>query len=245
VSAAAWRRALAEFLGTGLLVAVVVGSGIAAQRLSSDSGLQLLENAVVTAAALPVLILMFGPVSGGHFNPLVSILDWLLGRRSRTGLSARDLAVYLPAQTAGAICGALLANAMFNVSNAFSTRSRSGVHLWLGEVVATAGLLLVIVSLARSGKSTQTPWAVGAYIGAAYWFTSSTSFANPAVTVGRAFSNTFAGIAPRSVPGFVIAQVIGAGVGLAIIVALYPFADQVAADLVVPHDPDQLQGSAA
>lgn len=230
------RRLLAEFVGTGLLVAVVVGSGIAAQNLSSDSGLQLLENSLVTAAGLAVLILVFGPVSGAHFNPLVSALDWWLGRRSRTGLHIGELPGYVVAQVAGGICGALLADGMFDRPLvAWSQHVRTGAHLWLGEVVATAGLLLVIVALARTGNARATPWAVGAYIGAAYWFTSSTSFANPAVTVGRSFSDTFAGIAPASVPGFVAAQVCGAGVGLLLIVALYPDVAAVADGLVVPH----------
>jgi arsenate reductase len=229
------KRAVAEFLGTGLLVAVVVGSGIAAQRLSTDSGVQLFENAVVTAAALPVLILVFGPVSGAHLNPVVSVADWLLGRRAGTGLSARDLTAYLPAQIAGAVGGAELANAMFAVSPAISTRQRNGWHLWLGEVVATAGLLLVIVALTRSGRTTQTPWAVGAYIGAAYWFTSSTSFANPAVSIGRVFSDTFAGLAPASLPGFIAAQLVGGAVGLSLIRLLYPTAPAIAGDLAVPH----------
>ena len=230
------RRAFAEFLGTGLLVAVVIGSGIAASRLSTDPGIRLFENAIVTALALPVLILVFGPVSGGHFNPVVSAADWLLGRRRTDGLSSGNLVTYLVAQTAGAIAGALLANAMFNQAAGMATHHRSGGHLWLGEVVATAGLVLVIFALARSGGGHQTPWAVGAYIGAAYWFTSSTSFANPAVTVGRMFSDSFAGIAPVSVPGFVGAQVAGALVGLALIFALYPHPETAVGDVVVPHD---------
>lgn len=232
------RRAVAEFLGSGLLVAVVVGSGIAAQRLSADSGVQLLANAAVTAAGLPVLILVFGPVSGAHLNPVVSVADWLLGRRAGSGLSTRDLAAYLSSQVAGAVGGAELANAMFAVTPAFSTHHRTGWHLWLGEVVATAGLLLVIVALARSGRTGQTPWAVGAYIGAAYWFTSSTSFANPAISIGRAFSDTFAGIAPASLPGFVAAQLVGGAVGLVLIRLLYPTAPAVADDLVVPRTLD-------
>ena len=217
------RRVLAEFLGTGLLVTVVVGSGAAAQNLSRDVGLQLLENAIVTAAGLAVLILMFGPVSGAHFNPVISIGDWLLGLRRRTGLPLRHVVAYVPAQVAGAIAGAVLANAMYGRSLvAWSHHSRTGGRLWLGEVVATAGLLLLIVALARTGNSRQTPWAVGAYIGAAYWFTSSTSFANPAVSVGRAFTDTFAGIAPRSVPAFVVAELVGAAIGLALVLVLYP-----------------------
>jgi arsenate reductase len=230
------RRAVAEFLGTGLLVTVVVGSGIAAQRLSTDQGLRLFENAAVTAAALPVLILIFGPISGGHFNPVVSLVDWVLGRRAGTGVSSRDLCVYLPVQVAGAISGALLANAMFGQAAGFSTHHRSGGRLWLGEIVATAGLILVIVALARTGNRRQIPWAVGAYIGAAYWFTSSTAFANPAVAIGRMFSNSFAGIAPASVPGFVIAELIGGAVGLGIVAALYPQVSTVASEVVVPRE---------
>jgi glycerol uptake facilitator-like aquaporin len=232
------RRLLAEFLGTGLLVAVVVGSGIAAQTLSTDIGLELLENALVTAAGLAVLILVFGPISGAHFNPVVSIADWALGRRTSTGLSGSELAGYVVAQTAGAISGAILANAMFaKPLVSWSQHHRAQPHLLLGEVVATAGLLLVIVALARNGKSTQTPWAVGAYIGAAYFFTSSTSFANPAVSIGRAFTNTFAGIAPVSLPGFIVAQLVGGAVGLGLLALLYPTADEIADDLLVPHDP--------
>jgi len=235
--AALWRRLAAEFLGTALLVTVVVGSGIAAQNLSRDTGLQLFENAVVTAAGLAVLILMFGPVSGGHFNPVVSLGDWVLGRRKRTGLSTADLGAYVCAQTLGAVTGAVLANEMYARGLAhWSQHVRTGRHIWLGEVVATAGLVLLIVGLARAGNARQAPWAVGAYIGAAYWFTSSTSFANPAVSVGRAFTNTFAGIAPRSLPGFLVAQLIGGAVGIALVVVLYPRAEAVAADLVVPHD---------
>lgn len=233
------RRLLAEFLGTGLLVAVVVGSGIAAQALSSDPGLELFENAVVTAAGLAVLILVFGPISGAHFNPVVSIADWLLGRRSGTGIAARELLPYVAAQVTGAIGGAVLANAMYaEPLVAWSHHHRSEPHLWLGEVVATAGLLLVIVALARSGNGGQSAWAVGSYIGAAYFFTSSTSFANPAVSVGRAFTDTFAGIAPASVPGFVVAELVGGGIGLALLSLLYPAAAAHAGDVVVPHPAD-------
>jgi glycerol uptake facilitator-like aquaporin len=231
------RRLLAEFLGAGLLVAVVVGSGIAAQSLSSDAGLELLENALVTAGGLAVLILIFGPISGAHFNPVVSLADWFRGRRSGGGLATRDLAPYIFAQTIGAVGGAILADAMFaKPLVSWSTHRRSEPHLWLGEVVATAGLLLVIVALARSEKTDQTPWAVGAYIGAAYFFTSSTSFANPAVSFGRAFTNTFAGIAPVSLPGFIAAQLVGLVVGLGLLLLLYPSSPVIADDLVVPHD---------
>jgi arsenate reductase len=220
------RRALAELLGTGLLVTAVVGSGIAAAALSpGDVGLQLLENAIATAFALAVLILVFGPVSGAHFNPVVSLADWWLGRRERTGLRPVELGVYAVAQVAGAIGGAVLANLMFDVAAvSWSTKDRAAGHLWLGEVVATAGLVLLIFALARSGRAAVAPAAVGGYIGAAYWFTSSTSFANPAVTVGRAFSDTFAGIAPGSLPGFVVAQLVGAAAGVGLLVVLYPAA---------------------
>lgn len=218
------RRLAAEFLGTALLVTAVVGSGIMAAQLSPDDvGLQLLENSTATALALPVLILIFGPVSGGHFNPVVSAADWWLGRRRGTGPGGRALAGYVAAQLAGGIAGAVLANLMFvRAPVSWSTHHRSGGHLWLGEVVATAGLILVIFALARSGRAALAPLAVGAYIGAAYWFTSSTSFANPAVTAGRAFTDSFAGIAPVTVPGFVVAQLLGAVAGVAAVVALYP-----------------------
>ena len=218
------RRLSAEFLGTALLVTVVVGSGIAAERLSPDDvGLQLLENSTATAFGLTVLILLFGPVSGAHFNPVVSAADWLLGRRAGTGLSAGGVAAYTVAQLIGAVAGAELANLMYRVPlGELSTKDRTGVPLWLGEVVATVGLVALIFALARTGRGLLAAPAVGAYIGAAYWFTSSTSFANPAVTVGRVFSDTFAGIAPSSVPAFVLAQVVGAAVGLALVLALYP-----------------------
>ncbi|HVB28062.1 MAG TPA: MIP/aquaporin family protein [Mycobacteriales bacterium] len=230
------RRMLAELLGTGLLVTVVVGSGIAAQTLSRDTGVQLLANALATTAGLAVLILVFGPISGAHFNPVVSLADWLLGRRSGTGLAVPELVGYLPAQVLGAIGGAVLANAMFaRPLVAWSTHRRSAGHLWLAEIVATAGLLLVIVALARAGRGGQTAWAVGAYIGAAYWFTSSTAFANPAVTIGRAFSDTFAGIAPASVPAFLVAQLAGGALGMALIRALFPDSSTVADRMLVPH----------
>lgn len=230
------RRLTAEFLGTGLLVTVVVGSGIAAQNLTPhDVGLQLLENSTATVFGLTVLILLFGPVSGAHFNPVVSLADWFVGRRRRNGLRLPDVGAYVVAQVAGAIAGALLANAMFDVPFGLSSKDRlTGGHL-LGEVVATAGLLALIFSLARSSRAAVSAPAVGAYIGAAYWFTSSTSFANPAVTVGRMFSATFAGIAPGSVPGFVVAQVLGAALGVALVLFLYPDAAASADDVVVPH----------
>ncbi|MFI1990889.1 aquaporin [Actinoplanes sp. NPDC020271] len=232
-----WRRLLAEFLGTALLVTAVVGSGIMATTLSpNDVGLQLLENSVATAFALGALILTFGPISGAHFNPVVSAADWFLGRRAGTGISGSDLAGYVVVQILGAIGGSILADLMFDLAPVtFSTKDRAAGHLWLGEVVATAGLLLLIFALGRSGKAAVAPAAVGAYIGAAYWFTSSTSFANPAVTIGRAFTDTFAGIAPGSVPGFIVFQAIGLIVGIALVLALYPGTGQTADDIVVEH----------
>jgi len=229
-----WRRLVAEFLGAGLLAAVVIGSGIAAAQLSpGDVGLQLLENAAATAAGLFALILMFGPVSGGHFNPVVSLADAALG-----GLSWRDAVAYVPAQVLGCIGGALVANAMFSRALLeLSTKHRSGSGHVVGEVVATAGLVLLVFALARSGRTRSAPAAVGAYIGAAYFFTSSTSFANPAITVGRMFSNTFAGIAPSSLPDFVVAQILGGALGLALVGALYPRISPADAEaVIVPHD---------
>ncbi|NJP32959.1 aquaporin [Micromonospora thermarum] len=232
------RRLLAEFTGTALLVTAVVGSGIMAATLSpGDVGLQLLENSIATAFALGVLILIFGPVSGAHFNPVVSAADWFLGRRAGTGLGGRELAGYTAAQVLGAIAGSVLANLMFDLAAVdFSTKDRAAGNLWLGEIVATTGLLLLIFALARSGRAPVAPAAVGAYIGAAYWFTSSTSFANPAVTIGRAFTDTFAGIAPASVPGFVLAQLVGLAIGTALLAALYPDAGDAAGQVVVPVD---------
>ena len=226
------RRLAAEFLGSALLAAIVIGSGIAAQRLSpSDTGLELLENADATAAGLFAIILMFGPVSGAHFNPVVSFADAVLG-----GISWRDATAYLPAQVAGCVAGAVGANLMFGLSAvSISVKQRaSGAHA-LSEVVATAGLLLVIFALARTGRVATAPAAVGAYIGAAYWFTSSTSFANPAITVGRMFSNTFAGIAPSSAPVFIAAQVGGGIAGLLLIRFLYPaLTPAQASEVVIP-----------
>lgn len=232
------RRAAAEFTGTALLVTVVVGSGIAAANLSpGDVGLQLLENAIATALGLAALILMFGPVSGAHFNPVVTIADWWLGRHTGAGLSIRDLCWYVSAQVTGAVTGAILANLMYGLpAVTWSSTTRSAGHLWLAELVATFGLLLLIFALVRSGRSGVAPAAVGAYIGAAYWFTSSTSFANPAVTVGRAFSDTFAGIAPASAPGFVLAQLAGLLVAVAAITYFYPDAARASGAVVVPHN---------
>jgi glycerol uptake facilitator-like aquaporin len=218
------RRIAAEFTGTGLLVTAVVGSGIAASRLSPhDVGLELLENAVATGLALVALILMFAPVSGAHFNPVVSVADWWLHRRDPGGITARTVAGYTVAQTGGAVTGAILANVMFDApAVAWSVTSRTGGRLWLSEVIATAGLLLLIFALSRSGRSAVVPSAVGTYIAAAYWFTSSTSFANPAVTTGRMFSNTFAGISPASAPGFIVAQIVGLALAVAAVAVWYP-----------------------
>jgi arsenate reductase len=227
------RRVLAEALGSAFLAAVVVGSGIAAQQLSpGDTGLELLENAAATAAGLYAIILMFGPVSGGHFNPVVSLVDAWFG-----GIDWRTAGAYLPAQVAGCIGGAVVANLMFSrAAVSISTHDRASPAHFLSEVVATLGLVMVIFALARSGRARSTPAAVGAYIGAGYLFTSSTSFANPAITVGRVFSDTFAGIAPSSVPSFVGAQLLGGLAGLALIVLLYGgMTTAQASDIIVPH----------
>ncbi len=214
-----WRRLLAEFLGSAFLAAVVIGSGIAAAHLSpGDTGLQLFENAAATATGLFAIILMFGPVSGGHFNPVVSLVDAGFG-----GLRWADAAAYLPAQVAGCTFGAVVANVMFSrAALEVSTTHRASPAHFLSEVVATLGLLLLVFALARSGRSRLAPAAVGAYIGAAYFFTSSTAFANPAITVGRMFSDTFAGIAPSSVPSFIAAQLVGGAVAFVLIRVLYP-----------------------
>lgn len=233
-----WRRAVAELLGTSLLVTIVVGSGIAAQQLSpGDVGLQLLQNSTATVLGLTVLILMLGPVSGAHFNPAVSLADWFLGRRSGTGLTLPELATYMSAQTVGAVSGSVVANAMFEVGTSISTKERVTTGHLLGEVIATAGLILLIFALAATSRGALAAPAVGAYIGAAYWFTSSTSFANPAVTVGRIFSDTFAGIAPGSVPGFVAAQLIGAAAGLGLFFVLFSGStpSRTADDVILPH----------
>ena len=230
---ALWRRLAAELLGSAFLAAVVIGSGIAAQQLSpGNAGLELFENAAATAAGLFAIILMFGPVSGAHFNPVVSFVDAGFG-----GLRWRDAAAYLPAQVAGCIGGAVVANVMFShAAISISTKHRaSGAH-FLSEVVATLGLLLVIFAMARTGRSRSAPATVGAYIGAAYFFTSSTSFANPAITVGRMLSDTFAGIAPSAAPTFVAAQVVGGILATIVIKSLYPeLTPAEATEVIVPH----------
>ena len=225
------RKATAEAVGTGLLVAIVIGSGIYAQRLSpSDTGLQLLENSLATAGGLIALILAFGSVSGAHLNPVVSLADRMFG-----GLTTRELAAYVPAQVIGGCVGAIVANLMFDLDAVtFSTHQRSSSGLWLGEVVATFGLVVVIFGVVRSGRAATAPFAVAGYIGAAYWFTSSTSFANPAVTISRTLSDTFAGIKPSSAPAFVVAELIGGLVAVGLARFLYP--DLSADDVIVPHD---------
>ena len=230
------RQALAEFLGSAGLVAVVVGSGIAAARLSpDDTGLQLLENALATGAGLAALILALGPVSGGHFNPVVTLVDRVLG-----GVSTRQVAAYLPAQLAGGAVGAVAANLMFGLpAVTVSDQDRSAGGLWLSEVLATFGLVLLVFALVRSGRTSTAPWAVGAYIAGAYWWSSSTSFANPMIDVARTLSDTFAGIAPTSVPAFVLAQLLGAALAAGAVALLYPSVRDAAGDVVVPHPAEE------
>ncbi len=235
------RQALAEFLGSAGLVTVVIGSGIAAQRLSPDDvGLQLLENALATGAGLVALILAFGPVSGGHFNPVVTLAARFFG-----GVSTSQVAVYLPAQVVGGAVGAVAANLMFDLPAVqIATTDRSGGGLWLSEALATFGLVVLIFALVRAGRSALAPFAVGAYITAAYWWSSSTSFANPMIDLARTLSDTFAGIAPGSVPMFLVMQVLGGAAGIAAVAVLYPTVAASADAVVVPHDgtgatPDQ------
>lgn len=217
------RRLVAEFTGTGLLVAIVVGSGIAATHLTTDPALRLLINSLVTAMGLAVLILLFMPAGGAQFNPVVTAADWLLGRRTEHRYGIGQAAVVIICQVAGAIAGAALADAMFRQALLTpSHKHRTGEPLLLGEIVATAGLLLVIVALARTGRLQHAAWAVGAWIGAAYWFTASTSFANPAVTIGRSLTDTYAGIAPSSVAPFIAAQILGGAIGTLLAVFVYP-----------------------
>jgi glycerol uptake facilitator-like aquaporin len=234
---ALWRRTFAEFLGSGFLAAIVIGSGIAAQRLSpGDVGLQLFENAAATAVGLAAIILTFGPVSGAHFNPVVSLADRAFG-----GLRTLDLVAYIPAQFAGCCGGAVLANRMFHLPFVeLSTKTRTGGGLWLAEIVATAGLLLVIFGVVRSGRASIAPFAVGAYIGGAYFWTASTSFANPAIVTGRMLSNTFAGIKPSSGPGFIVFELLGLILAVGIIKVLYPDVEDTADSVVVPMAPEHI-----
>lgn len=214
-------RLTAEGVGTALLVATVVGSGIMAQRLSPDDvGLQLLENAAATVGALIALILALGPVSGAHFNPVVSMVTRLFG-----GLSTRDTILYSLVQIAGGCIGAMIANVMFELDVVnLSTKDRSSGALWFSEMIATIGLVLIIFCIVRSGRVSAVPYAVGVWIGGAYWFTSSTSFANPAVDFARSLSNSFAGIKPSSIPGFLIAQIVGGLLAYVLVKVLYPVA---------------------
>ncbi|MGH3305381.1 MAG: aquaporin [Streptosporangiaceae bacterium] len=217
------RRLTAEFTGTGLLVAIIVGSGIAATNLTTDAALRLLINSLVTAMGLAVLILVFMTAGGAQFNPVVTGADWLLGRRTGHRYGIGQAAAVIGCQIGGAIAGAALADAMFGqLVLSPSHKHRAGAPLLLSEVVATAGLILVIVTLSRTGRLQHASWAVGAWIGAAYWFTASTSFANPAVTIGRSFTNTYAGIAPSSVPAFIGAQIIGGILGTLLAVVVHP-----------------------
>jgi len=226
------RRLFAELLGTALLVMGVVGSGIAAARLSPDDvGLQLFENAAATAAVLIAVILAVGPVSGAHLNPVVTLADRLFG-----GLSSAEAGGYVAAQVSGGALGAVVANLMFELPGVeLSTKVRSGGGLWLAEAVATLGLVLVVFGVVRSGRASAAPFAVGAFIGGAYFFTSSTSFANPAVTAARVLTDTFAGIAPRSAPAFIVAELVGAGLGILVVRFLYPTIAGVATEVLVPH----------
>jgi glycerol uptake facilitator-like aquaporin len=227
------RQALAEFLGSAGLVTVVIGSGIAAERRSPDDvGLQLLENALATGAGLVALILAFGPVSGGHFNPVITLADRFFG-----GVSTRQVAVYLPVQVIGGVVGAVVANLMFELpAVSVSTTDRTGAGRWLSEAVATFGLVVLVFGVVRSGRAAMAPVAVGAYITAAYWWSSSTSFANPMIDVARTLSDTFAGIAPASVPMFLAAQLAGGATAVVVVALLHPTVAAVADDVVVPKE---------
>jgi glycerol uptake facilitator-like aquaporin len=240
------RQSLAEFLGSAGLVTVVVGSGIAAQRLSpGQTGLELLENALVTGLGLAALILAFGPASGAHFNPVITLADRIFG-----GVTNRQAGAYVVAQLAGGVVGAIAANLMFSLDAvSISTHMRSSSGLWLSEALATFGLVVLVFGLARAGRNASAPAAVGAYIAAAYWWSSSTSFANPMVDVARMLSNTFAGIAPSSVAMFVAMQVVGGALAVAVVHVLYPDASRLEAEQVVvahalpgPHLADAAAG---
>ena len=230
------RRVTAEFVGTAFLLAGVVGSGIMAERLTEDVGLQLLQNAFATAGILVALILALGPVSGAHLNPAVTLADRFFG-----GVDTRTAVAYVTAQVSGGIVGVIVANLMFDLpAVTWSTTERTGANLWLAEGVATLGLLLVIFGVVRSGRSSAAAYAVGAYIAAAYYFTASTSFANPAVTVARTLSDTFAGIDPADAAAFIGAQLVGTAAAIALIGVLYPDMGEVADRVVLPHDdPDE------
>ncbi len=226
------RRLTGEFVGTAFLLAAIVGSGIMAQTLTDDVGLQLLQNAFATAGVLVALILAFGSVSGAHFNPAVTLTDRWFG-----GIDTPTAVWYIAAQTGGSIVGVVAANVMFDLDAVdWSTTDRSSSNLVFADGVATLGLLLVIFGVVRSGRATAVAFAVGGYIAGAYYFTSSTSFANPAVTIGRMFSDTFAGIRPADAPAFIAAQLVAVVVAAALIHVLFPDIDEVADRVVLPHD---------
>ena len=229
------RAVTAEFVGTAFLLAAIVGSGIMAERLTDDEGFQLLQNAFATAGVLTALILALGTASGAHFNPAVTIADRVFG-----GIDTPTALAYVAAQVTGAVVGVMAANAMFDLDLVeWSTKDRSGGHLVFAEGVATLGLLLVIFGVVRSGRASVAAFAVGGYIAGAYYFTSSTSFANPAVTIARVFSDTFAGIEPASAPWFIAAQLVATAVAVALIRFLYPSIGEVADRVIVPHDADR------
>ncbi|HUS41066.1 MAG TPA: aquaporin [Ilumatobacteraceae bacterium] len=226
------RRLTGEFVGTAFLLAAIVGSGIMAQNLTDDVGLQLLQNAFATAGVLIALILAFGAVSGAHFNPAVTITDRWFG-----GIDTPTAVWYVGAQTLGGIVGVMTANLMFDLNAVgWSTKDRSSLNLVFSEGIATLGLLLVIFGVVRAGRASVVAFAVGGYIAGAYYFTSSTSFANPAVTVARMFSDTFAGIEPASAPAFIAAQFVAVGIAIALIRVLWPDMGEVADRVVLPHD---------
>lgn len=224
------RKLVAEFFGTAILLATVVGSGIMGERLAGGNvAIALLANTVATGAALVALILTFGPISGAHFNPVVSICDAWQG-----GISIREALIYLPVQIAGAVSGVILANVMFELPVVFSsTKVRSGPSQWLGEFVATFGLMAVIWGCTRLQRAIVVPFAVAAYITAAYWFTSSTSFANPAVTIARSLTDTFAGIRAADAPAFIIAQFAGGIAATLLFRWLLPLKPE---DVLMPHE---------
>lgn len=224
------RRLTAEAIGTAFLLIAVVGSGIMATRLTPDTAIQLLANAAATAGALVGIITMFAAVSGAHINPAVTLASRALGTISRG-----DAALYIAAQVVGACVGTILANAMFDLPAVeLATQARSSGPLWLSEVIATIGLLLVIHGCVRTGRATAVPYAVAAWIAGAYWFTSSTSFANPAVTIGRTLTDTFTGIAPSSAPMFIAMQLLGTAIAIGLIRLLYPHPTPAPAPAVQP-----------
>ena len=229
------RRLATEFIGTAFLLIAIVGSGIMAETFTVDAGLQLLENALATAGALAALILALGSVSGAHLNPAVTLADRAFG-----GLSNRDAVGYIGAQISGGIVGVVLANLMFDLpAVTLSMTARSGSHLWLAEGVATVGLLLVIFGVVKSGRSDMAAFAVGAYIAGAIFFTSSTAFANPAVTISRTLTDTFAGIQPSSAPALIVAELLGTAAAIGIAAFLFSHIEDVADQVVIPHPADE------